>query len=58
MTEEAASAIESGSKGQSWFWNVLKEELGSKLTQALWGPSVTEKAVRMMEKPKVDLYIF
>lgn len=45
-------------KGQSWFWNMLKEEVGSELTQSLWGSSVTEKAVRMMEKLKVDLYIF
>lgn len=41
---------------QSWFWNVFKEEVGSKLTQAFWSCSVTEKAVRMMEKLKVDLY--
>lgn len=37
---------------------MLKEEVGSELTQSLWGSSVTEKAVRMMEKLKVDLYIF
>lgn len=47
-----------GAKGQkqSWFWNVFKEEVGSKLTQAFWSCSVTEKAVRMMENLKVDLY--
>lgn len=47
-----------GARGQkqSLFWNEFKEEVGSKLTQAFWSCSVTEKAVRMMEKPKVDLY--
>lgn len=43
-------------KGQSWFWNVFKEEVGSRFTQAFWSRSVTEKAVRVMEKLEVDLY--
>lgn len=43
-------------KGQSWFWDVCKEAVGSRFTQAFWSCSVTEKAGRMMEKLKVDLY--
>lgn len=42
-------------KVQSWFWNVFKEEVVSKSTQAFWSHSVTEEAVRVMEKPEVDL---
>lgn len=53
---EAVLAIWVEAKGQSWFWNVFKEEVGSKFTQAFWSRSVTEKAVRIMEKLKVDLY--
>lgn len=43
---EALSALRVGARGQkqSWFWNVFKEEVGSKLTQAFWSCSVTEKA--------------
>lgn len=54
----AVSAADSKSQGTELVRNMLKEEVGSELPQSLWDSSVTEKAVRVMEKLKVDLYIF
>lgn len=42
-------------KVPSWFWNVFKEEVVTKSTQAFWSHSVTELAVWVMEKLEVDL---